>query len=277
MALDLNALSSATTTATALSNLILATPNTVIGYQPQNKPDTNGTPSPLALNPPILFNYEGEQSVTFQSDITDHYIEDNTAIQDQIALRPLEITTHGLIGELNDVAPPVLATAKAIANRLTVIGAYTPGLSATALLAYAEAAQAYQVAQLAAAAAVSAWSSIPGSETLSKFSNQNKQQIIFGQLRGYFESRTLFTVQTPWAIFNNMAIKSLRAVQDAETRVITDFELTFKMMRFTNTLVLGGGIKLDSSGRAVQQDGSTVDFNVGSTGPTQDFSARLGA
>ncbi len=242
---NISALSQVTTAATALSNLILVSPQNTIGYQPQNPPTQNGqTTQPP---PALLFHYEGENTVHLQSDITDHYIEDNTALQDQIALKPEEITTHGFIGELNDVPPPALVVAQQVANKLTTIGAYTPSLSTTALLAYAEAFQLYQVGQNAVTNGVSAWNSITGSPpagesvitsgNLVAQPNQTKQQLMFQQFYGYWRNRILFTVQTPWAVFQNMAIKDLMAVQDDTTRVITDFHVTFKTIRVAQTQI----------------------------------------
>lgn len=240
---NISALSQVTTAATGLSNLILVSPQTTIGYQPQNLPTTTGAP---AQQPPaLLFHYEGEQTVHLQSDITDHPIEDNTTIQDQIALKPEEVTTHGFIGELNNVPPPILAAAQQIANKLTAISAYTPGLSTTALIAYNQAFQLYQVGQNAVNSAVSAWGSITGSGGQSVIGsnglvsqpNQTKQQLMFQQFYGYWRSRTLFTVQTPWAVFQNMAIKDLVSIQDDKTNVITDFNVTFKMLRFASTQI----------------------------------------
>ncbi len=246
---NLSALAPFTTAATALSNLVLVTPQSVQGYQPQNKPNDDGTMSTAAQPESFLFHYEGEQSVALESDITDHYVEDNTAVADQIALKPEIISTHGFIGELNDVVPALLKPLKIAADKLTTIGAYVPALSVTALLAYSEAFLLYQVAANAANSAVAAWSSITnafsdgsqaeiveGSGVFAGTGVQNRQQVAFQQLYGYWRTRTLFTVQTPWAIFQNMAIKSLRAVQDAETRVITDFEISFKIIRQASTL-----------------------------------------
>lgn len=247
MAINLSALAPATTTATALSNLVLVSPQATVGFQPQNPPNKDGTQSDIQQPPKFLFNYEGEQSVTIESDITDHYVEDNTAIQDQIALKPEVVSTHGFIGELNDVTPEALQLLKTAANKLTVIGAYTPQLTTTALIAYTEAFLLYQVAANAANAAVSAWSSVAnavtgsdgqsviGSNGLTSASSQDKQQTAFQKFYGFWRSRTLFTVQTPWAVFQSMAINSLRAVQDPETRVITDFEIKFKMIRTATT------------------------------------------
>jgi hypothetical protein len=276
---NLSALAPITTAATALSNLILVSPQSTIGYQPQNPSSNNGTTTQPP--PALLFHYEGEQTVGLESDITDHYIEDNTAIQDQIALRPETITTHGFIGELNDVAPAALAPVKAIADKLTVVDAYTPVLSLTALLAYNTAFQLYQVGLNAVNSAVAAWSSLSGtggesvisSQGISLQPNQTKQQIVFQQFYGYWRSRTLFTVQTPWAVFQNMAIKSLRAIQDADTRMITDFEVSFKMIR-TAATVTTPGIPLTFQGRAAAQAASLTD--LGTSTPVSSISLSQG-
>lgn len=254
MAVNLSALSSITTTATALSNLILVTPQKSNGITPQAQKDAQGN---VIGTPPevFLFDTEGENTVLLEADITDHYVEDNTAIQDQFALRPEVITVQGFVGELNDIVPPALAPLKLIADKLTVVGAYTPVLTASGLVAYNTAVQAYAVASLVSQAAISAWnfSGIGGDKPV-----QNKQQAAFSKFYGYFNQgqsqgiklnasrqpilqntglfRQLFTVQTPWNTFDNMAIKSLRAIQDADTNVISSFEITFKKIRFTTSV-----------------------------------------
>ncbi len=280
---NLSSLSRFTTAAQALSNLILVSPQSTLGYQPQNPPNADGTESTAQLPPAFMFHYEGEQTVSIESDITDHYIEDNTAIQDQISLKPEVIATHGFIGELNDVVPELLKPIKFAADKLTTVGAYVPSLSATALLAYSEAFLLYQVAANAAQAAVSSWDSLTGSggqnvigsnglggafnaQTGEVANNQSKQQGAFQQFYGYWRNRTLFTVQTPWAVFQNMAIKSLRAIQDAETNVISDFEISFKMIRFARTETSLTNISSLFQSRGKSQSSSEVD--LGSSAPT---------
>lgn len=241
---DLSGLSNLTTAAGGLSGLILATPE-FSGYQPQNA--VTGGVNPQA--PGLLFHYEGENTIMLDSDITDHFVEDNTAIQDQIALKPEMINTAGFIGELNDIGPARLIPLKKIAAKLTSIGAYTPGLSATAILAYNEAAFLYATGEAVGNAAVSAWSTLSGGSpsgpgqtiingnglSVPFGKTQTAQQKMFQQFYGYWRERTLFTVQTPWAIFTNCAIKSLRAIQDAETEVISTFEVSFKPLRFASS------------------------------------------
>lgn len=286
---NLSSLAPITTAAQSLSNLVLVSPQSTQGYQPQN-PEGSTAQQPPAL----LFHYEGEQTVALESDITDHYTEDNTAIQDQIALRPEIITTHGFIGELNDISPKALALLKTLADKLTVVSAYTPELSATAILAYNEAFLLYQTAANAVHSAVSAWSSISGDDgenvigsngiesnafnaaTGQVRNNQNKQQVAFQQFYGYWRARTLFTVQTPWAVFQNMAIAGLRAIQSAETNVITDFEVRFKMLRFSNTTVTAGNQPI-LQGRAATQSAGLVDLGTTTPSPSIGLGTGLGS
>ncbi len=268
-------ISTATTAVGALSNFLLVSPQSTIGYQPQPT-------VPFAPDSPIIFNYEGENTASIESDITDHYVEDNTAIQDQIALRPEMITTHGYVGELNDIpANAVLAALQLAAKKLTVLSAYTPELSITAQLAYAEAAYLYSVgaaavstAQAAIATIGNTGESVIGSNGLKLQPRQTKQQQAFQRFYGYWRSRTLFTVQTPWAVFQNMAIKNLRAIQNEDTNTITDFEVTFKMIRFASTLSLSPtgpitiGVNSAMQGQAAAQGAALADIGTSTPIPS---------
>lgn len=263
MAIDLASLTSGVT---ALQNVILVSPQNVIGYQPENQVGAQFNA------PALLFHYEGEQTAMLESDITDHYVEDNTAIQDQIAIKPVIVTTHGFIGELNNVAPAGFQSLQVLANKLVSIGSYAPGLSATALLAYNEAVFAYQTAANAANAAIASARSLANFVTggssggenvisgtdITNLRGQNLQQTMFQQFFAYQVSRTLFTVQTPWAVFQHMAIKSLRAIQDADTNVITDFEVSFKQMRFATTQTTQAQVSPD--GRLFSQAAPLVNL-----------------
>jgi hypothetical protein len=276
MATDLSAIADGVNGALSLSNLILVSPKSVVGYQPQNAPSWS---KEVSLPPPaLLFNYEGEQSAELVSDVTDHFIENNTAIQDQVALKPITIRTKGFIGELNNVPPAALKPIKAIADKLVAISAYTPQISETAALAYANAFQLYQVGKNIVNSAVRAWSTINGSngQTVINGSTtqaqiqaqtsltQTQQQIYFAQFCGYWQSRTLFTVQTPWAVFQDMIIMNLRAVQDEDTRMISTFEVQFKQMRFASTQLESTQIydNANFQGRAGSQGASEVDLGT---------------
>lgn len=281
--MDLAGISNLTTAATALSNLILVSPQKTVGYQAQNAPSwKKDTTIPPAA---ILFNYEGENVAEMSSDVTDHYIENNTSVQDQVSLRPIIVRTNGFVGELNNVAPAALVPVQQLAQKLVSIGAYTPQLSATAALAYSEAFFAYQIAMNIANTAVSSWSTINGKGGQSVINgsgitpqpNQTKQQEFFQQFYGYWQKRTLFTIQTPWAIFQDMVIMNLNAVQDPETRVITDFNLTFKQLRFATTLQDPNTLNSSNfQGRAGFQSSSLVDLGTSALEPSsQSFLGAL--
>lgn len=283
----ISAVSSGATTLSNLisgiTNLLMVTPQSTVGYQPQN------TVGEVYNAPSLLFHYEGENTASLESDITDHFVEDNTAIQDQIALKPIMITTQGFIGELNDIPPnKVFAIALAAATKLTAISAYTPALSTTALIAYNEAVFAYTTATNLANSAISAYSSITGggssgtsvigSNGLQAQPNQTQQQIYFQQFYYYWANRILFTIQTPWAIFTDMAIKSLRSIQSAETNVITDFEVSFKQMRFASSLTSEQLYmnNADFSGRLSQQGAPTTQLGTNAvTQSTNTFANSL--
>ena len=272
-------ISALTSGATALSGLIAVSPQATIGYSPQQP--AGATPSLLSSvakallpsqSPVILFHYEGEQTAKLSSDITDHFIEDNSAIQDQISLKPIVISTHGFIGEVNDVPPnAVLAALQVAAQKLVALGEYTPALSITAQLAYNQASQLYQVGQNLANSAIAAFSSITGTGGESVIGNnglviqpnQTKQQLCFQQFYGYWSSRTLFTVQTPWAVFQNMAIQELTAIQDETTNTVTDFNVTFKQINIANALSV-----LDAQGRLQTQSAGTVNLGIGGVAST---------
>ncbi|PNA18994.1 hypothetical protein C1X78_25825, partial [Pseudomonas sp. MPR-R1B] len=73
--------------------------------------------------------------------------------------------------------------------------------------------------------------------------------------------------------FQNMAIKSLRAIQAAETRMITDFEVSFKMIR-TAATVTTPGIALTFQGSAASQAASLTD--LGTSTPVSSISLSQG-
>jgi hypothetical protein len=260
--INLSALSTATNAAIGLSNLIIATPED-IGIVPEVTGQQTKADS-------FKFDYYGDQSIELRSDITDHFIEDNTSLQDHIALPPELIRGHGFVAELKDFIPDAPAFLKQARDKLTTISAYTPQISITALIAYNTAVQVYQVAKLATSALVSRWGSLAGNKTTTIGSavfsdNLNEQQKAFQKFYGYYKKRVLFKVQTPWAIFEHCAIESLKFTQGADSVSLSDVEVVFKPIRFAETLVsdLNGNIV---GGEIVSADSDPVTGLGASTG-----------
>lgn len=234
MAIDLNGLATAQATASALSNLVLVTPKKNTGYQPQNS-----IGSDVFLDS-LLFTYEEDNEATFESDITDHYTERQETIQDQIALKPEIVKVTGFIGEINDTVPEALQGIKTTVDKLTSLTAYLPELTEAALVNYNRAEFIYTSAKNIAEGAVRKYSSTGDREStisgsgLTTGTNQNKQQVMLQQFYGYWRERRLFTVQTPWAIFKDMAIDTIKVSQD-DNAFESKFEIQFKLMRFAET------------------------------------------
>lgn len=259
---DISTLQNSMTSVTALSNLVIVSSQKTVGYQPQAVPGNNGSTN-TKLASPLLFHYEGLNQVTQECDVTDNYLENNTVVNDQVAIKPLTITVQGFIGELNDVVPQSVQFLKTAADKLVAVSAYVPQLTIPALIAYDTAFAAYQTAENVAQSIVQSAASVNnliqntggtstteavidgngitnpnvlnGSTNFINTSTQTKQQIVYQQFYGYQKAVRLFTVQTPWAIFENMVLESFNAIQDETTRMVTDFQLKFKQLRFAST------------------------------------------
>lgn len=260
MAFNISSLASGAFTIESLSNLILVTPNVDIGYQPQNADGSNEQ-----LPKAFFFDYEGDQTLSLMSEITDHYVEDNKAIADQIALKPEEFTVNGFVAELNDIAPLPLAPIKEVAEALTFVSNYVPEVSRTALIAYDTAKFAYDTANSILNSAVQTFSNITNGSALGTV--QTKQQVAFLDFYGYWQARRLFTIQTPWMIMNDMVIKSLKAVQSSETESYTDFEITFKKMRFASSNIVNLSETIGSILSGHSQNQADPKINKGSQSP----------
>ena len=274
-----------------LGDIVLVSPKDVKGYQPKLPVDANGKPSTGQAPKGLLFHYEEQQVLTFEADITDHYVEDNTSLQDQVALKPEVFRTRGFIGELSDVLPELdgfdLQNLQKAANLLVSINGYFPSFSVTALNAYNQALLLYENAKSIYDNSISAFSSLtsntgtqntdtdvlltPSEREAQKKADlnvQNKQQSMFQQLYGYWYQRTLFDIQTPWCIFTNMAILSVRAIQEGDTRMISDFEVTFKKIRTASTAT-SDSFKADrAQAQSAELQNNGVDSSVQDTPST---------
>jgi len=249
--------------ATALSNLALISPSTNFGYQAFNPLTGDATGASW------LFHYEGENKVKLEADVTDSWLEDNTAVQDHIIVKPEIVTVRGFIGEVVILAPPILALAEAGLNVLTEIGAFSPSYSASAQIAINQTQQAFNEAFAVANSAISAWNSLTGNGGPNQVtangeiqsSNQNNQQAMFSKIYGYWRNQVnqntpnLFQVQTPYAVFDECALIGCEATQSEDTNMMSEFILTFKMVRLVND----NATSLASAGRAATLSASQVN------------------
>ena len=224
-----------------------------------------------------LFDIVDEDSVEIESDITDHYIEDNTAVQDQIALRPETITVRGTVAEivlydpkfapvqrpvLNDrgqYAQQAIQTGVSIlATRLPLVGALVPQLASYWAQQQAEVDTNFLIQQQRLADANSLYGRYIQDVPLQ--SDQTNQSRIFGYFYQLWKGRQFFSVETPWGFFNSMVIQSLSVSQGASTRYASEFTVTFKKLRVAQAINLVQG---QLAGRAADQRAAvTLNSNV---------------
>jgi hypothetical protein len=223
----------------------------------------------------FVFDYDGDSTVTLSSEITDHYLESNDPIQDHIAQKPVRITLRGFVSELAQKAPEgIVGALSTIQNKLTAvpayIGRYTPG-AVQGIQKGINAAQAtVNEINLGLSKVQNIVSFLP---TLlpSSSPRQTKQQAAFAQLASLWESRQIFTVETPFRYFDAMAIESLSFLQPEDTRDWCDITVTMKQLRFVETRTISSS-SVFSGRSAIQRQGKA---NQGKTQGTPIESSVL--
>lgn len=182
----------------------------------------------------FLFDCEGESIATLAADITDHYSEDNRALQDHIALKPKRITLKGYVGEVLYSNPnssqPITAT---ITQKLTTISRYLPALSAAATQIQ-QTIQAPSASSLTLTGAANIYGIVKNS--IGAFGAGSSQKGAYLYFAACQKEAVLMGIQTPWEFLSNMAIETIIAVQSEESSYITDFAVTFKQIRIASTL-----------------------------------------
>ena len=179
----------------------------------------------------FLFDYEGKINVELNSEITDHFSEDTTSIQDHIALKPVKLRLHGFVAELVSKAPTgiaaLLGKAQVVMGSVPAyLGNSTPQalqkiqqITTSAQSTLTTLSQGVQRAQNLISLFPGAWSAV------------NAQAKAFAKLYSMWRSKQIFYVNTPYKLFPNMAIEALSFTQDDETKYITDIMVTLKEIR----------------------------------------------
>lgn len=199
-----------------------------------------------------VFDIAGDSIAALTSDITDHYTEDNRALQDHIAIRPKRITLRGYVGELvyrlGGQDKPFL---QKVPQKLITASAYLPQLSSAA----------QQIQQVLSTGSITSVSLSSASDIYSMVKNslsgagdESAQQNAYTYFRTLQEQGVLMGIQTPWEFLSNMAIESIIAIQPEATRYVTDFAVTFKEIRIaaSQTFAFTFGNTLKQGAAALQ-------------------------
>lgn len=180
----------------------------------------------------FLFDIPREENLDLRTDVTDHFTENNSFINDHIVNQPVTVTLNGYQGELIfEGLGGIAGGIQQLQNRLETVEAYagesTPG--------------AVQDAQRVLNQTQRAISTI--NQTVDRVQNvigllggqqgqeQTRQERAYNELNGLRLARTPVTLQTPWAYFDSMIITSLRFVQTEETRDRSEISVSLKEFR----------------------------------------------
>lgn len=198
----------------------------------------------------FLFDIPETATVAHASQITDHWVEDNTSIQDHVAIEPIKITLTGKVAELVYTKTKAAAYADTVLNNLSALKLLEPGLSQSAAEHISAAEQLQQSAASVLKQAGTLTGLFQGSEA-----NLNNQQKAYQYFKTLFESRALLTVETPFQTYQSMIIESFESLQDESTTTVSSFTINFKQLRTISVQVGTGKLQ----GRIKEQKSATVN------------------
>lgn len=167
----------------------------------------------------------GNERVSMENDVTDHYVETNIAYQDQVSIKPVTYTISGEIGELvyykNDNDESVLG---AVPEKLTAIASFVPPTTA----------KVNQIRNKAIKISNMLNSVDNFANRMSKLSDVSDMQTkAFNRLSELRAKRTPVNIKCPWGILTKFIITRLEFVQSDKTKDKTSITISFKEIKTT--------------------------------------------
>lgn len=216
-------------------------------------------------NAELVFSIIKTHRTSLNAQITDNYIENNTALQDHIAFSPITVTLSGLVSEsvLTSSAAELqtqeqLLTARAfqnqilwgdrgewwegitnpsspLGNKLSTLSILTPASSNITQLAKNAVSQVYTSARRYIGAFAGFFNRNTASLPISNRGNieNQKLQYAYDVLQSTFYNRKACIIHTPWKSFQDMYIQSIEITQD-DVNHIMDVSVTFKQLKFAS-------------------------------------------
>lgn len=179
----------------------------------------------------FLFDIIDHEEATFESDITDHYVEKNFAVQDHIAQRPMILNVKGFMGELNDVAIQRQISILTNVQSLGDIGGLAPNFSMQAAQVYAKVAEVESKINNVLNQAANIYDIFN-----PKATTNTRAQRAFLFFQNLWKNGLPCDVETPFGVFKNMYILRVSNINRGDTKIITDFSVTFKQIRTVDTI-----------------------------------------
>ena len=185
-----------------------------------------------------------------EADITDHYVEDNSAVQDHMALKPMRYTVRGIIGE--KVFTPLepyeyQVPSKNISKLATATGllsALSPTLSSymqTAVAAYNYVEDSYKRYAGTISNIKDFFSKNKTGRTINATSTKDvikdsKQERALSEILMFQQKRTLVDIDSPYGYFSNFLIESAY-IEQTDTIWKSELVVNMKKYRSVETLI----------------------------------------
>ena len=213
----------------------------------------------------FVFDIVEDEVVELGSYITDHYVETGSPVQDHIALKPERITVRGLMGEYKHIISGKQSFLEKATQKLVTLSTYLTPLSNAANSIYNTLNDTKSLSDLSLESIGGL-----GMDLFEAYRDinipQNEQQKAFIYFEGLRNARTTFTIQTPFRYYTDMAIETIRARQAGNTVDLSNFEVTFKKIRYVNTDIISAEEmeketpkEQDLMGRLKEQASAVVD------------------
>lgn len=229
------------------------------------------------------FHIPETETVKFENEITDNFIETGSTVQDHIAQRPVTLTLTGLVGdyfysihEIENLLAKVVPTVQLVKELIPEVSKIvqvkkikwykTPKVDKTQL----------PLIQAPGGPRVPLQATITKNKKLdlkldwnfntmdlfslfqSLYKLKSAQTRAFLFFEALWRSRAPFSVETTWKRFDNMVVQSIEARRDRNAD-ITEFTITCKQISFANTLTES---KEEYVNRMEQQKAKAVNKGV---------------
>ena len=215
-----------------------------------------------------LFDIITNNDLVADADITDQYVEDNSARQDHMALKPLEYTLRGFVSEkvfyrrqeITDKIAEGLGKLQPIAILAPTVSNYAS--TAVAVSSYVESSVNRYIKNI---------NSIKSLFNKNQTTKISRQEQVVQDLIKLRDNRVLVTLNTPFGYFENFLIKSAKVSQE-ETTTQSQVVVTVKEYRSVATKT----VKVDAekyAGRTSAQ--KAVTEQLGKAKGKEDLTSTL--
>lgn len=198
----------------------------------------------------FLFDVVKDNQTTLNSEITDHYAEDNLTVQDNVALKSPEVLVKGFVGEWVYKQSLTDKVLQKYGQSLNIVNQYAPKLSSFANKAFQKAQQTSNLLDTTTKSVESLYRMF---RNVGLGDSAQTRAYAFFELA--WENRMAIKIQTPYRVLDNMYIQTFKAIQGGETKDYSDFEITLKQIRVTSTTT---DIKVAEARRKIMDSEKTV-------------------